>query len=70
LLPFSSKTSSCLLSVNVKIKLYKIVILPIVLYGCETWSPALREECSSLRVFGKRVLRRIFEPKGDEIIGR
>jgi hypothetical protein len=62
------KLLSCLLSVNLKIKLCKTVILPIVLYGCETWLPALTEE-HSLRVFWRRMLRRIFEPKGDEIIG-
>jgi hypothetical protein len=38
------------------------MILPVVLYGCETWSLALKEE-HRLRVFGNRVLRRIFEPK-------
>jgi hypothetical protein len=40
----------------------------VVLYGCETWSLALREECR-LRVFENRVLRRIFGPKGDEVTG-
>jgi hypothetical protein len=42
--------------------------LPVVLYGCETWSLALREECR-LRVFEKRVLRRIFGPKREEVTG-
>jgi hypothetical protein len=43
-------------------KIYKTVILPVVLYGCETWSLTLREECG-LHVFENRVLRRIFRPK-------
>jgi hypothetical protein len=47
---------------------YKTVILPVVLYGCETWSLALRE-VYKLRVFQKRVLRRIFESKRDEVTG-
>jgi hypothetical protein len=46
----------------VKIKIYKTIILPLVLYGCETWSFTLREE-HRLRVFENRVLRRIFGPK-------
>jgi hypothetical protein len=45
-----------------------MLILLVVLYGCETWSLMLREE-HSLRVFGNRVLRRIFGPKRDEVIG-
>ena len=45
-----------------KIKIYKTIILPVVLYGREAWSPILREELW-LRVFGNRILRRIFEPK-------
>jgi len=49
-------------------KLYGILISPVVLYGCETWSPTLREE-RRLRVFENRVLRRIFEPKRDEVTG-
>ena len=48
-----------------KIKIYKTIILPVVLYGCETWSLTLREE-SILRVFENRILRRIFGPKRDE----
>ena len=51
-----------------KIKIYRIVILPVVLYGCETWSLTLREECR-LRVFENRVLRSIFGSKGDEVTG-
>jgi hypothetical protein len=60
--------SSRLLSRNVKVKIYKIIILLFVLYGCETWSLTLREE-HSLRVFENRVLRRIFGPKRDEVTG-
>jgi hypothetical protein len=48
-----------------KIKIYKTLILPVVLYGCETWSLALREE-QRLGVFENRVLKRIFGPKRDE----
>jgi hypothetical protein len=51
--------SSRLLSRNVKVKIYKTAILPLVLYGCETWSLTLREQ-HRLRVFENRVLRRIF----------
>jgi hypothetical protein len=60
--------SSSLLSKNVKTKIYRTIILPVVLYGCETWSFTLREECR-LRVFENRVLRRIFGPKRDEVTG-
>jgi hypothetical protein len=60
--------SSRLLSKNFKIKIYRIIILPVVLYGCETWSLTLREE-RSLRVFENRVLRRVFGPKRDEVTG-
>jgi hypothetical protein len=48
--------------------IYKTIILPVVLYGCETWSLTLREE-HRLRVFENRVLRRIFGPKRDEVTG-
>jgi hypothetical protein len=58
--------SSRLLSKNLKITIYKIINLPVVLYECETWSLALREE-HTLRVFENRVLRRIFGPKRDEV---
>ena len=51
-----------------KIKKYRIITLPVVLYGCETWSLTLREE-RRLRVFENRVLRRIFGPKRDEVTG-
>jgi hypothetical protein len=60
--------SSRLLSRNVKIKIYKTIILPLVLYGCKTWSLTLREE-HKLRVFENTVLRRIFGPKRDEVTG-
>jgi hypothetical protein len=58
-------SSSLLISKNLKIKVYKTVILPVVLYGCENWSLALGEEHSP-RVFEKRVLRKIFGPKREE----
>jgi hypothetical protein len=63
-----SLLSSRLLSRNVKVKIYKTIILPVVLYGCETWSLTLREE-HRLRLFENRVLRRIFGPKRDEVTG-
>jgi hypothetical protein len=56
------------LNKNVNIKIYRRVILSVVLYGCEIWSSTLREE-SRLRVFENRVLRRIFGPKRDEVTG-
>jgi hypothetical protein len=58
----SSLLSFRQLSRNVKVKIYKTTILPVVLYGCESWSLALREE-HRLKVFENRVLRRIFGPK-------
>jgi hypothetical protein len=63
-----SLLSSRLLSGNVKVKIYKTIILPVVLYGCETWSLTLREE-HRRRVFENMVLRRIFGPKRDDVIG-
>jgi hypothetical protein len=60
--------SARLLSRNVNIRIYRNIILPVVLYGCETWSPTLREEYR-LRVLENRVLRRIFGPKRDEVTG-
>jgi hypothetical protein len=60
--------SSCLLAKNVKIKIYKTMILPVVLYGCENLSLTLKQE-HRLRVFENRVLRRIFGLKRDDIIG-
>jgi hypothetical protein len=63
-----SLLSSRLLSRNVNVKTYKCIFLPVVLYGCETWSLTLREE-HRLRVFENRVLRRIFGPERDELTG-
>jgi len=51
-----------------KHKIYRTIILPVVLYGCETWSLTLREE-RKLRMFENMVLRRIFVPKKDEVTG-
>jgi len=48
--------------------IYRTIILPVVLNGCEIWSLTLREECR-LRVFENRVLRRIFGPKSDKVTG-
>jgi len=50
------------------IKIYRTIILPVLLYGCETWSLTLREE-RKLRVFENRVLRIVFGPKRDEVTG-
>jgi hypothetical protein len=60
--------SSRLLSKNITIRIYKTIILPVVLYGCATWSLTLREE-HRMRVFENRVLRRIFGPKRDGVTG-
>jgi hypothetical protein len=65
LLPF---LSSSLLSKNIKIKIYRTVILTVVLYGCETWSLALRGE-SRLRMFENRVLINMFGRKTDDVTG-
>jgi hypothetical protein len=56
------------LSKNINIKMYRNMISPVVLYGCETWSLTLREQ-RRLRVFENRVLRKIFGPKRDEGTG-
>ena len=61
--------SSGLLAKNLKFKIYRSIILPFVLYECETWSLTLREE-RRLRVFENRALRRIFEPKRNEVTGK
>jgi hypothetical protein len=53
---------------NLKIRIYKMIILPAVLYGCKAWSLTLREE-HRLRVFENKVLSRIFGPKRDELTG-
>jgi hypothetical protein len=58
--------SAILQSTNIKIKIRRTVILPVVLYGCDAWSLTLREE-HRLRVFENRVLREIFGPKGDAV---
>jgi hypothetical protein len=50
-----------MLSRNVKVRIYKIIILAVVLYGCETWPLTVREE-HKLRVFENRLLRRVFGP--------
>jgi hypothetical protein len=52
----------------VKVKIYKTIILPLVLYGCETWSVTLTEE-HRLSVFENKVLRRVFGAKRDEVVG-
>ena len=53
-----------ILSKNLKIKIYKTITLPVVLYGCKAWSFTLRKE-RKLRVFENRILRRIFGPKSE-----
>jgi hypothetical protein len=63
-----SLLSSQLLSRNIKVKIYKTIILPLVSYGCETWSLTLREE-HRLRVFENMVLWKIFGPMQHELIG-
>jgi hypothetical protein len=69
LLQFNPRTFSLLVSVkNIKIKIYKTVILPVGLYECETWSLTLREE-NRLRVFENRVLRRIYGRLREEMSG-
>jgi len=60
--------SSRLLSKNLKIKIYRTIILPVILYGCETWSLILREE-RKLRVFDNMVLMRIFGLRREEVTG-
>jgi hypothetical protein len=60
--------SSSLVSKKLKIKIYRTIILPVVLYGCETWLLTLREECR-LKVFENRALSRVFGPKRGEVTG-
>jgi hypothetical protein len=60
--------SSSLLYKNLNIKMYKTIILPVVSYGCETWSLTLSEE-RRLRMFENRVLRRICGPKRNKVTG-
>jgi hypothetical protein len=57
-----------LLQKNVKIKIYRTITLPVVLYGCETWFPTLRKE-HRLMVFDNSVLRKIFRPKRENLTG-
>jgi hypothetical protein len=57
-----------LLSRNLKIEIHRTIILPVILYGCETWSFTLREK-RWLTVFENRVLRRVGGPKRDEVTG-
>jgi hypothetical protein len=67
LLPFGAEYFVfSLLSKNLKINIYRTIILLIVLYGCATWWLTLKEECS-LRMFENRVLWGIFGPKRDEV---
>ena len=53
---------------NLKIKIFRTIILPVVLYGCKTWSLTLREE-RKLSVFENMVLRKMFGPRRDEVTG-
>jgi hypothetical protein len=66
---FRNLLSSHLLSKNAQIKIYKIIILPVVLYRSETWSLTLKEEHRLRVLFENKVLRRIFGPKRDEVTG-
>ena len=61
--------SSSSQSRNIKNKIYRTIILPVVLYGCDTWSLTFREE-HRLRVFESRVQRRIFGPKRNKLTGK
>ena len=61
-------SSSLVCSKNLKNKIYRTIILPVLLYGCEAWSLTGREE-RKLRVFENMVLRRIFGPRRDEVTG-
>jgi hypothetical protein len=67
-LSVQSRLSFRLLSRNVKVKIYKTMILPVVSYVCETWSLTFKED-HRLRMFENWVLRRIFGPKRDEVTG-
>jgi len=58
--------SYSLLSKNIKIKIYRTIILPVVLHGCETWSLTMRKE-HRLKVFKNRLMRKIFGPKRDKV---
>jgi hypothetical protein len=63
--PYCVTGKFILLSKYLKIRIYKMIVFPVVLYGCETWSLTLRQELR-LRVFENRVQRRIFGPKRDD----
>jgi len=63
-----NRLSSSLLSKNIKVQIFGTIILPFVLYGCDTWSPTVCEE-HRLRVLGNRVLRKVFGPTRDEVMG-
>jgi len=63
-----SLLSYSLLSNNIKIKIYRTILLAVVLYGCETWSLTLREG-HRLRLSDNRVLRRMLGPTRDEVTG-
>jgi len=65
---FNSLLSSCLLCKNLVIKIHNPIILPLVLYGCETWYFTLREE-RRLRVFEYRMMERISKPNREEVVG-
>jgi hypothetical protein len=60
------RKSKSLLYKKIKIKVYRTIILPVILYGCKTWSLTLREE-HRLRVFENKVLRRILGPRRDDV---
>jgi hypothetical protein len=67
MLPFGAEPFVLSLAVkHVKVRIYKTIILPVVLHGCATWSLIVREK-HKLKVFENRVLRRIFEPKRDGV---
>jgi hypothetical protein len=55
-------------NLKIKIHVYRTILLPVALYGCENWSLTLREECR-LRLFENKVLRRVFGPKRNEVTG-
>jgi hypothetical protein len=61
-LPFSLRSKS------LKIRIYETIILPVVLFGCETWSLGLKEQ-HGLRLFENMLLKRIFGPKRDGVTG-
>ena len=63
-----NRLSSSLLSKNIKVQIFGTIILPFVLYGCDTWSPTVCEE-HRLRVLGNRVLRKVFGPMRGEVTG-